>query len=107
MGKLVRDKIPEIIEASGRTPLFYETSGHNYWEFLIDKLLEEAREASEHTPYKKGRAGIESELADVLEVLYALCDNLDVPFASIQEARLQKKMERGGFSKGYILTGVE
>ena len=106
MCKLVRDKIPEIIEASGKTPLFYLSRGkEDLWPWLLDKLIEEACEVDKLTMDQTQE--ITEELADVLEVVYAMCDHIDISFASVQETRRQKKMDRGGFSKGIILTGVE
>src|SRR5690606_342167 len=68
MGKLVRDKIPEFIRASGRTPHVSALSPSAYREALIDKLREEAAELQ---AAQTGEALLE-EAADVLEVLAAI-----------------------------------
>lgn len=58
--KLVRDKIPEIIEKSGKQCIIETMDKKNYLEFLDNKLDEELAE------YQQDKS-IE-ELADLLEV---------------------------------------
>ena len=63
--KLVRDKIPEIIEANGEKPITRILGDDEYWEYLLKKdqeELEEVREASSLLESKK-------ELADKLELI--------------------------------------
>ena len=63
--KLVRDKIPEIIEANGEKPITRILGDDEYWEYLLKKdqeELEEVREASSLLERKK-------ELADKLELI--------------------------------------
>jgi predicted house-cleaning noncanonical NTP pyrophosphatase (MazG superfamily) len=64
-GKLVRDKIPQIIRSRGLEPVIHTADTEEYAVRLRDKLREEAAEfvASDDDP---------EELADILEVLYAL-----------------------------------
>ena len=94
--KLVRDYIPEIIKAKGGT---YEdlriASPEEYKEELIKKLGEEAKEF--------GAEPSVEELADVLEVLEALKTLPE--YANVEEIRLKKRAERGGFDKRIILKG--
>ena len=61
--KLVRDKIPEIIEASGKTCTCETLRDGQYIEFLNQKLLEEVNEYLE--------SGLVEELADIGEVMHA------------------------------------
>ena len=44
-GKLVRDKIPEIIENSGKEPIIRVLDDNEYKEELLNKLYEEYNEA--------------------------------------------------------------
>lgn len=93
--KLVRDKIPELLDMKG---VKYEkriASEKEYREALVKKLLEEAHEFAE-TP-------TEEELADVLEVALALKTLPE--YASVEMVRKTKKEERGGFEKRIILKG--
>ncbi len=93
--KLVRDKIPDILDAKG---LSYEkrvADDAEYRAELIKKLVEEAAEFTE--------AGDVAELADVLEVIVAL---KTLPaYGEVEALRLAKRAERGGFEKRYIVKG--
>src|SRR5262245_56198959 len=61
---LGRDKIPEIVRASGRTPVSQFVTGRQFIDRLLEKLVEEHAEllASENL----------EEIVDMLEVLFAL-----------------------------------
>ena len=61
--KLVRDKIPQIIEASGKTPITRILDREEYMTCLETKLDEEVCEFHESKAME--------ELADILEVVYA------------------------------------
>ncbi len=93
--KLVRDKIPEILDAKG---ILYEkriASLEEYKTALIQKLLEEATEFAE--------AGSPEELADVMEVVVALRELPE--FATVEELRIAKREERGGFGGRIVVKG--
>lgn len=93
--KLVRDKIPEIIAAEGRTAKLHVADEAEYRQKLKDKLREECDELI---------AGMDTgEVADVLEVLDALCDLNGWTMEEVQAVKAQKKEKRGGFSKRIIL----
>ena len=65
--KLVRDKIPEIIQAGGGHPVTRILDDAGYRQALLAKLAEEAAEAAQAST-----GDLPGELADVLEVLRAL-----------------------------------
>ncbi len=93
--KLVRDKIPELLDGKG---VPYEKRVASLEEFqaeLIKKLDEEVAEFSE--------AGNPEELADVLEVIDALRKLPD--YRNVTELQAKKKSERGGFDERIILKG--
>lgn len=94
-GKLVRDKIPEIIREAGGSPNVRELDDTAYREALREKLLEETREFLD--------SGRPEELADILEVVYALAlsDHL-TPF-ELGEMRQKKRSARGGFDRRLFL----
>lgn len=94
MGKLVRDLIPSIIEASGRVPKYRTLDHGEYGKALIDKLFEEAHEFQDATP--ENRPG---ELADVLEVVRALAAHLGLTDADLDTVAAAKRAERGGFEQ--------
>jgi predicted house-cleaning noncanonical NTP pyrophosphatase (MazG superfamily) len=93
--KLVRDKIPEILDKKG-VPYEVRVAGNEeYKEELIKKLEEEIGEFKE--------AGSVEELADILEVVDAL-KNLP-EYASVIEVQKVKREEKGGFEKRLIVSG--
>ena len=94
--KLVRDRIPEIIEDStGEEPEVSIAEDGEYREFLLQKVLEEAREV-----YDSGK---EEEIADLLEVLHTLTEDKGMEMEEIREITEEKKEEKGGFKQGIIL----
>ena len=103
MGKLVRDKIPEIITRSGRTPHVVTLDEERYRAALHDKLLEEASELRRAQSTQE----VIDEAADVLEVLTALASSHGVSLDTITAAAHAKRAERGGFDLRLWLEGIE
>ena len=97
MGKLVRDKIPEIIEAGGATPLTRILETEEYLACLEAKLDEEVQEFHESKSAE--------ELADILEVVYALAEARNCSRAQLQELFDAKHAARGGFAKRIYWMG--
>jgi len=93
--KLVRDKVPEIIKKSNSTPIIHKANKKEFELKLIEKLTEEMKE------FKK--SGNVEELADLLEIIYAICDLKDVDKRKIESIRKKKAKERGAFKKQIIL----
>ena len=87
-GKLVRDKIPQIIQSKGLEPVIYIAGAEEYASRLRDKLREEAEEfiASDDDP---------EELADILEVVYALAAQTGTDRQQLEKLRVAKAKERG------------
>lgn len=100
MEKLVRDKIPEIIEQKGEIVDYYTAANDEvYCRMLSAKLHEEALELTEC----RNAAEAKEEAADVLEVLEALYVYWGFSEKDVLELKADKKHKRGGFSKKYIL----
>ncbi len=98
--KLVRDRIPEIIEARGAKASFRACADEaEYLERLVAKLREEVDE------FDRDRSA--EELADVLEVVRALCLRLGIDPAEVERLREKKAVERGAFEKHLILIGTD
>ena len=94
-GKLVRDRIPEIIRDQGGSPRTRRLDDTAYREALCSKLDEETREfLSERAP---------EELADILEVVYALAVDAGLTKDALEAIRLKKRAERGGFDRRLFL----
>ncbi len=96
--KLVRDRIPEIIAASGKTCETVVLDLVDYRTHLQAKLREELAE------YDESRA-IE-ELADVVEIIRALAESEGVSPEQFEAIRLDKAEARGAFRKRLLLIGV-
>ena len=93
--KLVRDKIPELIEAKGERAVLRILEAEEYRRCLEDKLDEEV------TEFHRDR-NLE-ELADILEVVYALADTLGASRQELMDAYDKKHQKRGGFSRRVFL----
>jgi len=93
--KLVRDKIPEIIRKSGMTPVTHIASDDEYWQKLKEKLKEEIDEFMKDSN--------EEELADILEVIHAICNNRRIQLKRLEQLRKKKTKERGRFKNKIIL----
>jgi predicted house-cleaning noncanonical NTP pyrophosphatase (MazG superfamily) len=96
-GKLVRDKIPELIRQSGRHIEVRYLSGEQLTDGLAAKLIEEAHEAAEAVG---NRYALIEELADLTEVISALTALLGIDPEEIDRAAQRKAQERGGFDSG-------
>ena len=97
--KLVRDRIPEIIEASGKHCKTAILSEEEYLKMLDAKLDEELAE------YHKDQ-NIE-ELADLLEVIRAAAIARGYTLEELEAVRATKTEKRGGFEKKILLIEVE
>lgn len=96
--KLVRDKILEIIEQAGDTPVSRVLNDEEYLVELVRKLGEESEEF-------KADLSIE-ELADIQEVVLALADVI-ASRAELENVRAEKVTKRGGFEKRIFLERTE
>jgi len=100
--KVVRDRIPEIIEAKGEAAEVVTLKGEALVEALRRKLVEESFEALD----AKTGDDLIAELADALDVIEAIAHHLDVPFAQVQAEQVEKRTRRGGFNRGIMLRGT-
>ena len=97
--KLVRDKIPEMIENAGKMPVTHILSDDKYLSELEKKLNEECAE------YQADKS-IE-ELADMLEVIYAIAEERGMSVSELEAVRRKKAEQRGGFNKKIYLEYVD
>ena len=100
--KLVRDKIPEIIESNGETPIFRTLNNEEYREQLEKKLYEEYNEV---LMAKDSKNRIE-ELADMLEIISCLSKLENKTLDDVIEVAKQKNIKRGSFEKKIYLEEV-
>lgn len=93
--KLVRDRIPEIIESSGNKCEIEVVSDDVALEYLYKKLNEEVSELLEDKNL--------DEIADVMEVLFAIGSKYGYSEEDILNRRNEKRDSRGGFEDNFIL----
>ena len=101
--KLVRDRIPEIIEGNGEKPITRILGEDEYKIELETKLNEEYHEVLGSTTSEER---IE-ELADMLEIIDALAALEGKTLGDVVEVAKQKKLKRGGFEKRIYLERVD
>ncbi len=91
----MRDKIPRILESRNIPYKSHVANNEEYEEKLYEKLLEEAKEVQKEKTI--------DEIADVLEVIYAIMDLNRFHAKDVEMARKKKLEERGGFTQRIIL----
>lgn len=96
--KLVRDRIPEIIESDGKTCVCETLSDEDYISLLDQKLNEELAEYQESKSLE--------ELADLLEVIQAVVKARGWTVEELEQVRAEKATKRGGFDKKILLKEV-
>lgn len=101
--KLVRDKIPEIIERNGETCKVKRLDQSTYLQELKTKLKEEVHE---YLQAENDESAVE-ELSDVLEIIHALSAIHGKGFRAVEAARKKKFTERGGFQEKVYLIEVD
>lgn len=96
--KLVRDKILEIIAANGQKATHKRLDPQDFEVALTKKLFEEVEE------YKSDKNT--DELADIMEVVYALAKLHGCSPEELEKIRAEKTAKRGGFDKRIFLIEV-
>ncbi|MFC4321313.1 nucleoside triphosphate pyrophosphohydrolase [Litchfieldia salsa] len=100
--KLVRDRIPEIIEKTGKTFTTRILSNDDeYIKELKKKSYEELEE------YMNAESNALEELADVLEIIHALAEGHGSSIEEVEAIRKEKAEKRGGFQEKIFLIEVE
>jgi len=94
--KLVRDKIPEYIKSKGGIPITHIAEGDEYWKKVKEKLQEEVTEfLNEDTNIR--------EIADILEVIDAICEYRKFSHEELRIVKEKKAQELGKFKEKIIL----
>jgi len=96
--KLVRDKIPDILEQKNKQFSFSVMSDEEYKEKLLEKLQEEVSEFLLDPCVE--------ELADIQEVLSSITETMGFLDSDVQATRAKKLSSRGAFKEKYILDFV-
>ena len=103
MGKLVRDRIPEILEENGEKPFIKKLNANAFKKALSDKLMEEVAEFVV-AANKKERI---EELADIQEVMLAVYKAYGIECTDVTTYARKKRKKKGGFSKRIFLEKVQ
>lgn len=97
--KLVRDEIPRIIIKNGVKPITHIANDAEYETALQEKLYEETKEFLDLPCIE--------EMADVLEVMHAICEYKGVDTKKLESVRQEKVNTRGGFKNRIILEDTK
>ncbi len=97
--KLVRDRIPEIIESTGKTCTTEILTDDEYLKMVDAKLDEELAEYHQDQNIE--------ELADLLEVIRAAAVARGYTLEELEQVRAEKAAKRGGFEKKILLKKVQ
>jgi predicted house-cleaning noncanonical NTP pyrophosphatase (MazG superfamily) len=101
--KLVRDKIPIRIQTQGEKVLGVTLPKGELLDVLKAKIVEEAMDVLS----SQSSSALQEEMADVLEVLIALCKIGGGSLAGLQKLATAKRKKAGGFGKGSMLVQTE
>lgn len=96
--KLVRNRIPSIIQDAGKKPVFRSAGSNEAVEYLNKKLSEELTEYYQDHSME--------ELADLLEVIHGIVHHKGMKWEDLEVIREKKHQERGGFEEGIVLEKV-
>jgi len=97
--KLVRDRIPEIIEKDGKNFAISQLRGDRLQSHAMRKLQEEVQEFVENP--------CAEEAADIMEIMNFICHRLGIHEQTILAEAIAKRTSRGGFDMGFLLEWVE
>lgn len=101
--KLVRDRIPKIIENTGKK---FSTRILDDQEYIKELKKKSFEELDEYVNADNDKDAIE-ELADLLEIIHALAECHGGSIENVEEVRRQKAVKRGGFKEKIFLIEVE
>lgn len=101
--KLVRDRIPEVIDSTGKK---FSTRILNESDYIIELKKKAYEELEEYVNTNNLKDSIE-ELADLLEIMHALSEYHGSSIEEVEEVRKRKAEKRGGFKEKIFLIEVE
>lgn len=102
-GKLIRDRIPEVLEAEGLRYEVVPLDGEGFRAALLAKLLEEAGEAAAAADTD----ALAKELADLYEVIDAVLELHGLDRDALRALQARRREERGGFARRLELRWTE
>lgn len=102
-GKLIRDKVPDIIRANGGTPIVRTARMTEFYFLLYAKLHEEVDELENATT----RPDTLNELVDVFEVVRCIAHGNGISMDELEVLRRNKVNVCGGFDERLVWLGNE
>ena len=96
--KLVRDYIPDQIAKNNLSVMYSFADEKDYKLYLERKLVEEVAEYLE--------SNSSEELADILEVVFALAETKEISEKQLMKIRKSKRKKNGAFKNGIILKQI-
>ena len=97
--KLVRDYIPDQIAKNNLSVMYSFADEKDYKLYLERKLVEEVAEYLE--------SNSSEELADILEVVFALAETKEISEKQLMKIRKSKRKKNGAFKNGIILKQID
>jgi predicted house-cleaning noncanonical NTP pyrophosphatase (MazG superfamily) len=98
--KLIRDKIPELVESDGKSASTRVIADDaEYLEYLLAKLTEEAAELAN----AESKDNQQEELADIYEILAAVLGLMKLTRTDIASVQAEKNKKRGSFKKRLVM----
>lgn len=97
--KLIRDKNVKLMEDKGCKVTYEILDEKRYGQELDKKLKEEVGEYLEDYSIE--------EMADVMEVIYAILKYRGITMEEVDKVRLEKQKRKGGFERRVYLKEVE
>jgi len=97
--KLVRDRVPQIIEADSKKAKTRLLEDREYFQELVKKLKEEIAEF-------EAEPSVE-ELADLKELIIAIREAMGIQAGHLEDVRRQKATTNGRFKNKIFLISVE
>ncbi len=101
--KLVMDKVPGIIKLNHGVPKIISLDETEFRKALKIKMTEEAQELLE----ANSAADVLNELVDIAELVRTIAENYDLSLEAVENQRINKLRERGGFEQKLFLESVE
>lgn len=100
-GKVVRDRIPQLVKEAGHDVAFREVTGDDRLRFLKQKIAAEALELQ-----RADRGGEKEEIADVLEALEAFIEARKYSRDDLRRVKEAKQKRRGGFDRVWVVEST-
>lgn len=97
--KIVRDKIPRLIELQGKRVKYSVVSDEEAYAYLIEELFTKSTKFADTEKI--------DDLVDIVEVVFALAELRGVTDKSLLSEIYNKRIAKGGFEKNIVLKGVD